>query len=275
MPKAPVESELFQLYNGEVTVKYYPNAHRYTVVGEKGGMVSPSQLSKYLEDGDLSKWYLKMCKEYFLKYIENHATGKFDRTELLMIFDEALNAGETYSHDTIVVGEAIHALCETFAKSKIEGTPLDVPSMLAPITDERVINGFMQFADWYQAHDVQFIQSERVVYSQVLKIAGRLDAIARVDGKVAVIDYKTGSLRPKHVFQTAAYWIAYEEEAQYVGWDIPEVTYLLNFHRDGNGLEPFEITREMHDQIIPIIGSIVEANTKVKEFAKSMKLKTY
>ena len=119
---------------------------------------------------------------------------------------------------------------ELYIRSKIEGT--EQPQIPNQYDEPQVFNGALAFMRWVKEHSVQFISTERLVYSIEYGYGGMCDAEAVVDGKKRVIDFKTskakkgkddekceqceklgcGGTYPEFRFQTAAYQLAAEEE---------------------------------------------------------------
>lgn len=80
-------------------------------------------------------------------------------------------------------GRAVHAACEQDDNDMLDEAELSAP--LVPYLD-----AWRKFkADL----DVKILRNEEIVYSDVWKIAGRLDRMATLRGKLAVIDIKTCS----------------------------------------------------------------------------------
>ena len=73
------------------------------------------------------------------------------------------------------------------------------------------MNGFI---DWTSQHDIEWIASERFVYSNKYNYVGICDAIAVIDGKRYLVDFKTSNRIRKleYGMQTSAYVNAYVEE---------------------------------------------------------------
>src|SRR5262249_36549226 len=62
-------------------------------------------------------------------------------------------------------------------------------------------------------HHIEVIQAEAPRWSPTHGYVGTGDLIARIDGKLSILDWKTSTrLYPTHFLQTAAYQVAYEEE---------------------------------------------------------------
>ena len=73
-------------------------------------------------------------------------------------------------------------------------------------------NAFDNFIRWYRDFDIEFVRSEVRMVSAAHSVGGRLDAIGRSsDGRLSVIDFKTGKLYPDQLLQVAAYKLLWEE----------------------------------------------------------------
>lgn len=67
--------------------------------------------------------------------------------------------------------------------------------------------------EWLAAHEVTWVCQERPIYSRRYKYSGRLDGIARVDGILSLIDWKSSKgIYPEYRLQCASYNHGYEEE---------------------------------------------------------------
>jgi hypothetical protein len=80
--------------------------------------------------------------------------------------------------------------------------------------EQRVANAVSGFLDWKAKHNVEFLISERFVYSKKHGYVGILDIVAIVDGKRYLVDIKTSNniYMLEYGMQTSAYLKAYEEE---------------------------------------------------------------
>lgn len=69
------------------------------------------------------------------------------------------------------------------------------------------------FKDFLDHHDIEIVEQERTVYSKKYKYAGTVDMVAKVNGKLMVVDVKTGkNLYPEVQLQASAYANALKEE---------------------------------------------------------------
>jgi len=105
-------------------------------------------------------------------------------------------------------GTAMHTICENYLNNeedyigKAMPNAVDMFRTLQPILDKAITKVYMQ---------------ECALYSDVYRLAGRVDCIADIKGKLTVVDFKT-SMRPKkrewikdYYLQTAAYAFMFEE----------------------------------------------------------------
>ena len=104
-------------------------------------------------------------------------------------------------------GTKIHTLCEDILNNK------EVNYDNLTLIDQEMFNNFRPLLD-----RIDNIHGQEVaLYSDHLRMAGRVDCIAEFDGKLSIIDFKT-SKKPKrkewienYFAQAAAYAIMYEE----------------------------------------------------------------
>ena len=111
------------------------------------------------------------------------------------------------SRQASVRGTKIHKLCEDILNNKEEDT-----SKLS-LLEKTTFQSFRPLLDRINNIHAQ----EIALYSDHLRLAGRVDCIAEFDGKLSVIDFKTSG-KPKqkewitnYFAQAAAYAIMYEE----------------------------------------------------------------
>lgn len=83
---------------------------------------------------------------------------------------------------------------------------------------------------WWLEAEPTVIASEAVVIDLDLRVAGRLDLLCELDGRVAVVDAKTSKwLSPKFAAQLAGYAVL----AKSSGYPAPEVGVILQVKPDG------------------------------------------
>lgn len=97
--------------------------------------------------------------------------------------------------------------------------------------------GIMTFVDWYKdlcsKHTVEVIASEITVFNDEDNYAGTVDLVLRIDGKVHIVDLKTGqNIWPEYEIQISAYKRALE----LAGTEVAEIAILqLGYKRNKRG----------------------------------------
>jgi hypothetical protein len=91
----------------------------------------------------------------------------------------------------------------------------------------------LAFQDWEQEHNPQWLASELVVGSLVHEFGGKLDALAVLDGKLTLVDFKTSNhISDSYYLQTAGYALALKE----MGAEV-EDRLILRIDKTGKGFE--------------------------------------
>lgn len=70
---------------------------------------------------------------------------------------------------------------------------------------EAMLPGIESWEEFKSQHDIEMIDSERVLFSRRYRFAGTLDLRVKIDGKVYIADLKTGSVQHKAFIQLTAY----------------------------------------------------------------------
>jgi len=111
--------------------------------------------------------------------------------------EEAKTAWKNVSQEALDVGSQVHSLIEKYIKYGKDA--------LGKL-DDKVTSAMIAFWDFEKEHSVKWIESERPVFHPNYGYAGTLDAIAKVDGKITVIDFKTSkAIYPTYWMQVMAY----------------------------------------------------------------------
>mgnify|MGYP001619811504 FL=1 len=91
---------------------------------------------------------------------------------------------------------------------------------------------FDKFKEWVKENKIEFLESEKHVWSRNLWIGGITDGIMKMDGKKYVFDVKTSSaIYNEFFFQMAAYQMCLEEMGEHE--DI-EGYVVINLKKDGS-----------------------------------------
>ena len=199
------ETQVTELYRGRVRVEFTQKGHKYIVYVD-GKPTKPPSVTKITgiidKSGPLVNWAVNMaldvCKE-------NIAPKEwYSQEELNSIWAQSKKAHYVKKQEAADIGTNTHKWLEKFFASQI----IDLPPQDAdyrPSVDAAV--------KWSEQHKIQFLLTERPIYSIKYKFSGYTDGIALVDNKLTLVDYKTGNNIYDEVWlQTAGYQFAYEEE---------------------------------------------------------------
>jgi hypothetical protein len=105
------------------------------------------------------------------------------------------------------IGTEAHKLIEWTMRTAIGAQAGD-----KPIVSDKALWAFMAFEDFAKSVQLKPVLIEQAVYSKVHRYAGTMDLLARVNGVMTLIDFKTGkSVYPESFLQSAAYSVALEE----------------------------------------------------------------
>jgi hypothetical protein len=107
-------------------------------------------------------------------------------------------------------GTLVHDLIENHIYGAVidRSKYLDLPPQ--SIIDAEV--GFEEYKEWEARNDIVYLESEFKVVSDVLRFGGTIDAIAKVNNVVTLIDFKTSNgIYADHIIQVSAYAEALKE----------------------------------------------------------------
>lgn len=145
----------------------------------------------------LIPWAVKMTSDYWLECM------KAGQTDLDEIYKKSKSQHYQQASKAASIGTNVHDYAECYFKK------LPLPKLKT----KAARNSGKAFHKWIEEHKVEVMAVERRVYSKEYTYAGTCDLIAKIDGVLAVIDYKTSSgIYPEMLFQTAAYQHAIQEE---------------------------------------------------------------
>jgi hypothetical protein len=152
-----------------------------TLIG--GGLPKPALIG----------WAAKFTAQYAIDNIAELNT-MLDAGDQLAALDWLKGSRLRSTEAKANLGSDVHAAAEAFVLGgQYEPSPAAAP----------YIEGFHQ---WIADYSPRFEMVESTVYSRWGEYAGTLDAIVEVDGKLLVVDYKTGKgVYPEVALQLAAY----------------------------------------------------------------------
>jgi len=140
-------------------------------------------------------------------------------------------------------GTAVNEMCEHYLLGTPEKVKDPVPSNIESFKDIKHILD-------QRVGVVRGIETP--LYSDYLKVAGRVDCVAKFDGKMSIIDFKTSRKYKKrewiknYFMQTAAYAVMFEERTQI---PIPQLVIIMAVDNDN----PLVFVEKRDDHIYDLI----------------------
>lgn len=163
----------------------------------------------------LLNWYAKVEREMVLKcsadlYEDCPSNTRMSRTGWITTMQSRLTNEKAAARElakAAEIGSQVHKLIEWNLKAQLcyEAGP-------SPAVSGRAMWAFMAWQDWAKSVHLKPIFVEQVIYSRTHGYAGTMDLLADVNGKLTVLDWKTGkAVYPEAHLQNAAYRAALRE----------------------------------------------------------------
>ena len=178
-----------QYWDGdEIDLEYDDKKHTY-MVGERK-VPSVTRVVDAVFPKYLTEWAATAGADYWK---ENYGEDND-------MYNGILNAHKQISHRAQTIGLEVHKWIELWIKFMISGgeTETDYP--------EHVKIPMQNFHDWVESREIEWLACEKKVYSRSWEYAGTIDALAKVNGKLCVIDFKTSAkIYKEYYLQVSAY----------------------------------------------------------------------
>jgi hypothetical protein len=190
-------------------LKFYPASHRYKW-GEEW-VPSVTTIINRLSKEHLIRWSANMAVDHIRAHIKT-----LERLPGILEWEPVLEEART-AHDRIKkaagdVGTDVHHYAKLTLEGKAPTEPLDGPA-------QKAIKAFWQ---WVEQHKIEPIAVERRIMSEVYAYAGTCDFFGYIDGRLSVLDFKTGKgVYDEAWWQTSGYVEALCEELPRVCMDVP------------------------------------------------------
>jgi hypothetical protein len=208
MPAEP--TKIVKLYGGEVTVKFFDKPyHKFLVTDPVAGIVDKRLrgVTTYLGIKDKSTGLVPWATRAAGLYLVDKIRAGQQITEEDVI--HAVNLHRALKDEAAETGKVTHAWCQSFIEYKLGR------SEVKPVLPESkpVLLGVNSFLEFVIQHNVEFVDTELIVYHREEQYIGFMDALATVNGALSVIDLKTSNgLYNTALAQMSAYAKAYERE---------------------------------------------------------------
>lgn len=219
------EINKLKFYDGGVELDFYPNSHAFKLNGER--LPSVTGILGVINKPALMYWAVNQGIQYLSEKLDSGSHLTFEDLEI------ARKKHTEKKVEAAAIGTKVH----DWAHNYIKDTMLPLPE------DEKVLNGVLAFLRWVKEHNVKFLHSEIPVYSKTYNYAGFIDAVAVIDNKTCLIDFKTSSgVYPEMNLQVAAYRGAKEEEGMKF-----DRSYLVHFNKESGEFGVYELSNHEED----------------------------
>lgn len=206
------------MYGGDVTIDFNEAKHAYSCEGTF--IPGTTTILNILNKPALMPWVAKMCGEWVF---DNWEAFTDPEPDIVALVKEMKGHYRKKTEAAADIGTIAHNWIERFIKGSNEEYP-DGPA-------GQSVDAFME---WWQAHKIEVLHSEKVLFSRTHWYAGTVDLIAMVDGVLTLADFKTSSgIYPEMALQLSAYSLAYNEEYN----EFPDQRLILRLPKDKPGCE--------------------------------------
>ena len=161
----------------------------------------------------LISWAARMATEYVRDNLKS-------MDDLEIVLEEAKNAHRRKKEKAGDWGTAVHLAIEEWIKDNKE------PKLKG---EQKMV--FDKFKNWAKENKVEFLESEKHLYSKELWVGGIVDLVLMMDGKKYIGDIKTSSgIYNEAFFQMGAYDLCLREMG---GYEDIEGYLVINLKKDG------------------------------------------
>jgi len=138
-------------------------------------------------------------------------------------------------------------------------------SEYAPHDIDKAENCLIKFWDWEASHHITPILIEQPLVDDIYRYGGTPDMLARVDGEITIVDYKTGKgLYPEYYYQMGGYYRLIEDAEGM--WDAITQGRIIRIGRDETeGFEEAVIGQDALKVNAEIFLTCLDLYNKIKE----------
>ena len=168
---------------------------------EEGAFKLAQERLRELFEGEANRAKVDLVeKEYQNIRFYEHNGKKFPSVTSILSWDTDWKITADELNQYASRGTIIHKLIEIYLKDKKWVNPLDVPELSKEVSILMTGSKKLSWIDCsYQKAveslmpDIEIVETEKKVVSETHLFAGRLDLLAKYKGKLAVLDFKSGS----------------------------------------------------------------------------------
>ncbi len=111
-------------------------------------------------------------------------------TQMRILLRDACQASELFRDSAARRGDRVHSYCEQVALRAM-GRDNRVAEARAELAENGEEKFAARFDEWWEHYQVEPIAAEITVWNHTVGYAGTLDLVARIGGRICLIDYKT------------------------------------------------------------------------------------
>ena len=222
---ASIERKYFHLYNNTVRIEFLPHSHRYYLLQNDDEILAHKKtlpgVSTIVGKLDKSQALMGYVAKVNAEKAHDLSSQKF--LPIYEIIEQSKKAYLEKTHKAQDKGTIIHRFMDEYSRDQNEKKSFD--RTLAWIKKEykeqpkqevmkQVRIGAKGFITWVKKQkQIEFIDTEKIVYSKKHIYVGQYDAKIKLNGEILNADYKTSKdIYPSHLYQVAGYDIADTEE---------------------------------------------------------------
>lgn len=238
--------DTFEFYKGAATLKkrMYGTAPSFKRTDGESTILSVTRCTGKLDKAKvLIPWACGLVATHITSAIEASTAPHFLKDEILLLVGEARLAPDRKRDEGAEAGNLIQDYAHEFATMKIagkKGTPSLKHLDESNEVHARALNGISAFLDWYNTNDVTFLEMEKLVYynsllagdtkknEEVVEFYGFIDLVAKVNGKLAIVDYKSS----KGIYNEQRYQVAGYKKAYDACVGKTDLGLIVNFHKE-------------------------------------------
>jgi hypothetical protein len=235
MNKETIEKTL-EIFYEAYPIVFDGKKHLYTLNDEVCAGIS--SVADYAPKDYLKFWAAKLVSDFLSDKLDLIKTLSPEQwVELLL---EAKNQHAKKSKDALDIGTKVHEWIEKYINLRSTGAKIKF------LIEDDVKNPIEQFLEFEKRHDIQWILNEKIVASPKHLVAGTLDSLAMIDGKLSLVDLKTSNRIDEGYFlQTAGYAMCLDE----MGVKIDQRIILRLPKGEGDGFEAILVNTPLPDDI--------------------------
>lgn len=188
----------------KVTPDHEDNKHFYRIEQDMKNPVrfhSVTAVTGILDKKHLKKWTVKLAVDY----IKENITENIDIFNLHEIVSKSQFIHVEKLKEAALIGNLVHEQLENYLNSIIDGKKN--AKLLEVSREPQVVCATRAGKKFLDEYNVEPIASELLVASHKLGLAGTLDLLAMVNGKLAIVDWKTSNYinNSEYLLQVSGY----------------------------------------------------------------------